>query len=161
MGERFVVNAEGRIQAATGSAENLVGAPGGRFCWDVVGALDPERRPICTPGCVQKLLDDGTEVEHGQVQIRGEGRRLTCMAVGDNAVVSLTACRSNGLSMRERQVLELVAHGLSSKQIGAELGIGGGTVRCHVERARKKLGAHTRAEAVALGLREGAIKGPR
>ena len=53
------------------------------------------------------------------------------------------------LTPREREVLDLVAQGLTTPRIANELGIRPSTVRTHVEHAREKLGARTRAEAVA------------
>ena len=54
-----------------------------------------------------------------------------------------------GLTPREREVLELLAAGRSQKEIAAELHLSSGTVGKHVERILKKLGVHSRAEAVA------------
>ena len=53
------------------------------------------------------------------------------------------------LTTRERQILELVAGGMTTAEIAAELWISRGTVRKHVDNIFKKLGAHTRAAAVA------------
>jgi DNA-binding NarL/FixJ family response regulator len=54
---------------------------------------------------------------------------------------------------RERQVLRLVADGLSNEQIAAELMLSAETVRTHVRNAMHKLGTHTRAHAVVEALR--------
>ncbi|KQX07523.1 hypothetical protein ASC59_07210 [Leifsonia sp. Root1293] len=54
------------------------------------------------------------------------------------------------LTPRERQVLELVARGLSNREIGAELFISGKTASVHVSAILRKLGAATRTEAVFL-----------
>ncbi|WP_170298426.1 helix-turn-helix transcriptional regulator [Agromyces allii] len=51
------------------------------------------------------------------------------------------------LTTRERQVLELIAEGLSNRQIGERLYISGKTVSVHVSAILRKLGASTRAEA--------------
>lgn len=53
------------------------------------------------------------------------------------------------LSPRQRQVLGLIARGRATKEIAAELGIGERTVKWHVARFFERLGAATRAEAVA------------
>ena len=53
------------------------------------------------------------------------------------------------LTARERQILELVAAGLTTSAIAAELWISRGTVRKHLDNVFKKLGVHTRAAAVA------------
>ncbi|CAB4931620.1 unannotated protein [freshwater metagenome] len=61
----------------------------------------------------------------------------------------------NALSPRERQVLQLLAEGLTSGQLAEALGISEETVKTHVTNAKRKLGAHTRAQAIALALRDG------
>lgn len=65
--------------------------------------------------------------------------------------------RSSALSKREREVLRLVADGLSNKQIGQKLGITERTVKFHVTSIRNKLGAGNRAQAVALAAQRGLL----
>lgn len=57
------------------------------------------------------------------------------------------------LSGREAQILRLLADGLPNKQIAARLSISAHTVKFHVARILEKLGAESRAEAVAEGVR--------
>lgn len=59
------------------------------------------------------------------------------------------------LSTRETQILRLVAAGLTTKAIAATLSIAQSTVNWHVGNALGKLGASSRAEAVAILLRDG------
>ena len=56
----------------------------------------------------------------------------------------------NGLTGRERQVLDLVARGRDNFRIAAELGLANKTVRNHVTHLLDKLGVCTRAEAIVL-----------
>ncbi|TAE31301.1 MAG: DNA-binding response regulator [Cytophagales bacterium] len=53
------------------------------------------------------------------------------------------------LTERERQVLELLANGLSHRDIGERCGIGVETVRTHLKRIYEKLHVHSATEAVA------------
>ena len=53
------------------------------------------------------------------------------------------------LSKRERDCLHLIAEGKSNGQIADELGLAIPTVATHIDRARAKLQAKTRAQAVA------------
>jgi DNA-binding CsgD family transcriptional regulator len=62
------------------------------------------------------------------------------------------------LSKRQSQVLALVARGLTTKEIAGDLGISDATVKWHVGRALSKLGASSRAEAVAIAVRSGELE---
>jgi DNA-binding NarL/FixJ family response regulator len=64
------------------------------------------------------------------------------------------------LSSREREVLAQLAAGGSTEEIAEGLHISPVTVRNHVQRILGKLGAHSRLEAVALGMRAGIIGPP-
>jgi DNA-binding CsgD family transcriptional regulator len=61
------------------------------------------------------------------------------------------------LSERERQVLQCIASGLSSKQCAQELGIAPRTVERHVENLRNKLNARNKPHLVAKALAAGHI----
>jgi PAS domain S-box-containing protein len=61
------------------------------------------------------------------------------------------------LSAREREVVQLVAHGETGPEIAAELGISHETVRTHVRNAMTKLGARSRAHLVAKALGEALV----
>lgn len=61
------------------------------------------------------------------------------------------------LSEREREVMTLVASGLQSVEIAERLFLSPETVKSHVHNALGKLGAHTRAHAVAIALVTGQI----
>ena len=58
------------------------------------------------------------------------------------------------LTTREREVLELLSQGLPTKLIARKLQISEHTVKFHVESLFRKLGAVSRADAVARGLRQ-------
>jgi DNA-binding NarL/FixJ family response regulator len=61
------------------------------------------------------------------------------------------------LTPREREVLELLAEGLSNKLIARRLQISEHTVKFHVSSIYAKLGASSRTEAVSQGARRGLI----
>jgi len=58
---------------------------------------------------------------------------------------------------RERQILALLAGGATDGQIAHSLQLSPATVQTHVRNAKAKLGARTRAQAVALALTHGII----
>ena len=61
------------------------------------------------------------------------------------------------LTPRERDVLELLAEGMSNKAIAARLEISDQTVKFHVASISGKLGASNRTEAVRRALRRGLL----
>lgn len=61
------------------------------------------------------------------------------------------------LTPRERDVLELVAEGLSNRVVAARLGISEHTVKFHVASIYGKLGASSRAELIRRAARRGLI----
>ncbi|HWE91897.1 MAG TPA: response regulator transcription factor [Pseudonocardiaceae bacterium] len=63
------------------------------------------------------------------------------------------------LSRREYQVLQLVADGLSNRDIAAELFLSVETVRTHTKGILRRLDARDRAHAVALGFERGLLAG--
>jgi len=54
----------------------------------------------------------------------------------------------HSLSLRERDVLQLMSDGISTRGIAQRLGIGYSTVRSHIRSINAKLGAHTMLSAV-------------
>ena len=69
---------------------------------------------------------------------------------GDPALASLTA--------REREVLELIATGLTNDEIAERLVLGVGTIKTHVNHIFLKLGIRNRAEAVIFAFDNGLAK---
>jgi len=61
------------------------------------------------------------------------------------------------LTLREVEVLEGIARGLSNKEIGDELSIGEATVKTHVKSILDKLDAGDRTEAAMIALRRGIL----
>jgi len=65
--------------------------------------------------------------------------------------------RSN-LTARESEILEMLAKGLTNKQIGSALTISENTVRNHVNSIMEKLEVSDRTEAVAVAIQQGIIQ---
>lgn len=74
-------------------------------------------------------------------------------------ILSVSEAGENGfeLTPRERDVIALLAEGLSNKAIGQRLGISPDTVKFHVGRLIDKLDATGRTDAVAHAARRGII----
>jgi two-component system, NarL family, response regulator LiaR len=56
-----------------------------------------------------------------------------------------------GMTRRELEILELIAQGLSNREIAGKLYVSENTVKTHCSRAFDKLGAKRRTQAVQLG----------
>jgi DNA-binding CsgD family transcriptional regulator len=72
-------------------------------------------------------------------------------------VNSATRFGRGGPTPREREVLTLLAAGATDEQIAEMLELSPATVQTHVRNAKAKLGARTRAQAVAMALQHGMI----
>ncbi|GAB7191540.1 response regulator transcription factor [Kineococcus sp. NUM-3379] len=85
-------------------------------------------------------------------------RRLLADFASQPQAAAAAPGRLDVLTPREREVLALLAHGLSSQEIAAHLVIGGATVKTHLARVLVKLGLRDRAHAVALAYQAGLVR---
>ena len=69
--------------------------------------------------------------------------------------------RSERLSPREREILQLMVDGLESPQIVASLGISPATLRTHIQNILTKLGVHSKTQAVLVAVRQGRVTARR
>jgi DNA-binding NarL/FixJ family response regulator len=67
--------------------------------------------------------------------------------------------RHNDLTEREREVLGLLADGLSNAAIAERLFVSVHTVRNHIANLSAKLGAHSKLEALSIAVRDGLLPG--
>jgi DNA-binding CsgD family transcriptional regulator len=65
--------------------------------------------------------------------------------------------RELGVTPREREILELIANGMSNREIAEKLFVSENTVKTHSSRLFDKLGAKRRTQAVQLGKELGLI----
>jgi LuxR family maltose regulon positive regulatory protein len=90
---------------------------------------------------VRKLLAafPQTDTEHAVEHV---GARATEKPAASSALIE-------PLSIREQEVLELLAAGLSNQEIARHLIVTEGTVKTHIKSIYGKLGVHSRTQAVA------------
>ena len=71
--------------------------------------------------------------------------------------VNQTRLEEFGLTPREHEILELIANGLSNREIAAKLFVSENTVKTHSSRLFDKLSAKRRTQAVQIGKEMGLI----
>jgi two-component system, NarL family, response regulator NreC len=74
------------------------------------------------------------------------------------ACLGKTAPSEEQLTLRESQVLQLIAEGKTTKEIANVLGISAKTAECHRTRLMKKLGLHETASMVRYAIRRGLVQ---
>lgn len=95
----------------------------------------------CTP---EELVQAIREVRQGGAPMSREIARKVIASFQESAT---SANEVEGLSPREREILELLAAGFPNKQIAARLGLTDGTVRWHLRHVYNKLHVRSRMEA--------------
>ena len=76
------------------------------------------------------------------------------------AAASPSSGEAGGPSAREREILQLLAVGLTGEEVAERLVLSATTVQTHIRNAMRKLGARTRVEAITLSLAHGYIDLP-
>ncbi|MFN2637997.1 MAG: LuxR C-terminal-related transcriptional regulator, partial [Gemmatimonadaceae bacterium] len=77
--------------------------------------------------------------------------QIAKQAIDAGASVAIESVR---MTARERQVIDLIAEGLSNKEIAARLEIAAHTVKSHVRNIMEKLALHTRLQIAAYSNRQ-------
>jgi len=89
---------------------------------------------------------------------------LRRVAAGERSLAPEIATRLAGLklgpaiTLREREILSLIAKGRANKEIAAALGIAEDTVKRHISNVLQKLDVSDRAQATAEAIRRGIVK---
>ncbi len=128
--------------------------------------LDDERLlPAIRAGAAGYLLKNAEPAQLARaVREAHEGRTIIdptvaarlVHAIADGHPVATGA--DEGLTRREREVLELIAGGRSNKRIALELGISEKTVKTHVGHLLGKLGVNDRTQAAMLAVKQGLVR---
>jgi two-component system NarL family response regulator len=89
----------------------------------------------------------------GPGHIRGAVLRVDDIA----SRLAARMARSNLMTQREHQVLQLVAKGLTNKEIGRAIAISDNTARNYVNSSIEKLEVSDRTEAATIAMRQGLV----
>jgi len=84
-------------------------------------------------------------------------RRLIAEFTAQPTTSSISPKELQWLTEREREIVALVAGGLSNREIAERLVISPATAKTHVSRAMRKLNAHDRAQLVVLAYESGLV----
>jgi two-component system response regulator DevR len=139
-------------------------APGVRLVMLTGATNDRVLLAAVEAGCSGLLTKDRAAAEVTEA-VRRAASGASLIAPGDLARLFATvggAWHSIGsdLTDREREIFSLLARGRTNPAIAIELHLSIHTIRNYVQTILTKLGAHTKLEAVATGIREGVIEYP-
>lgn len=119
----------------------------------------PARAALCVKDAEPDDIVDAIDVvARGDALIQPSiTRRLIETFVSSRPHRTRTSASLSVLTEREREILTLVAHGLTNDEIAGKLVISPATVKTHVARVMSKLGAHDRAQLVVLAYENGLV----
>lgn len=118
-------------------------------CGVVDGLVVPVHGPFGYLGMVAMTASAPVDLAPGEIAALAAAARCLFDLARHCAHLETRACSAR-LTRREREAMSLVAMGRTDDQIAVALGLAASTVRHHVDNARDKLGAASRAEAAAL-----------
>jgi PAS domain S-box-containing protein len=165
----YAIDSTGVIRWLNASARRLVGDVRGRQFTSVVAPEDTHR---AREQFARKIAGKAASTEADVVVVDAQGARH---AVEISSVPLLEGGHVIGvfgqvvnvedappplhphLTARQAQILRMLEHGRSTKQIASELHLSQETVRNHIRHVLRALGVHSRLEAVALARRQPAI----
>jgi PAS domain S-box-containing protein len=165
----YAIDSTGVIRWLNASARRLVGDVRGRQFTSVVA---PEDIHLAREKFARKISGRAASTEAEVVVVDAEGDRH---AVEISSVPLLEGGHVIGvfgqvvnveeappplhpqLTARQAQILRMLEHGRSTKQIASELHLSQETVRNHIRHVLRALGVHSRLEAVALARRQHAL----
>jgi DNA-binding NarL/FixJ family response regulator len=136
----------------------LGAAPGVRVVVLTTYETDADIVRAVEAGAVGYLLKDTPIAELGNaIRAAARGETVLAPSVAGRLVTHVRRPRRQVLSVRETEVLALVARGLTNAEIGGRLFIGEATVKTHLLRSFAKLGVSDRTAAVTHAIALGVI----
>ena len=87
-----------------------------------------------------------------------EGRAFVDPSLSPTLLMTETDLGDNGLSEREREILQLLAEGYHTEEIARRIGLSAETVKADTKRVIERFQADSRTHAVAIALRQALIE---
>jgi DNA-binding NarL/FixJ family response regulator len=125
---------------------------------------DRDVLPAIEAGATGYLLKDAPPAElFRAVRAAARGEAALSPTVASRLVGRVRGVDPGGLSQREVEILDLIAHGASNREAARRLFISEATVKTHLAHAYAKLGVNDRAAAVTRAFEQGLLSpaGPR
>ena len=105
----------------------------------------------------QELVNAVRAVAYGQVYVRPAAAQVLAKRMRSSNGPASDSARFNRLTLRERDVVRLIAQGYTGPDIGERLSISPKTVDTYKQRINEKVGLSTRPEYVRFALRLGLL----
>jgi PAS domain S-box-containing protein len=167
----YMITREGRFSWLNRAFAEQFGDLRGRSFLDRVA---PEHRQVSRTNFTRKLVGKTTQIfdmvvldqNGGRVPMRftsaplrrgGKVVGIFGVAVPLGHAASAEGSPLDQLTPRQQEVLRLLAEGLETPDIARRLGVAEETARNHIRAMLRSIGAHSRLEAVLMGLRSGVL----
>lgn len=146
------------VDGVTATERILAALPGTRIVVVTTYESDTDILRAVEAGAAGYLLKDATRSELAEaVRDAARGKTVLAPTVADRLVRFVRQPVSAALSVREVQVLGLVATGMTNAEIGRALHISEATVKTHLLRTFTKLGVSDRTAAVTTAMSMGLL----
>jgi DNA-binding NarL/FixJ family response regulator len=168
----FAINKDGAIRWLNMAAESVVGDKrGARF----TRLVAPESQAVVRDAFASKVIGARQATDYEAVLVKEDGSRVpveVCSVPvnGDSGVAGVFGAAAvkpeklaalagpiRELTPRQAEVLSYLAHGYTTGDIADVMGVAPDTVRNHIRELLRKLGAHSRLEAVTIARLHGLV----
>jgi PAS domain S-box-containing protein len=167
-----VIDRDGRYRWLNRAYIELFGDKRGQ---SFVDGIVPEQRALARTNFARKVVGKKTQVYDLRVidrlgnavtlrttsaPLRQDGEVVGVFGIGiplESTIAPKAAPSFDQLTPRQQEVLRLLGEGLETQGIARRLGIADETARNHIRALLRAVGAHSRLEAVVMGMRMGVL----